>query len=200
MNEPSYPLKWPLGWPRSKWTSRSKFGNGRDGALISSALDFLEAELGRLGASNYVVSTNSQSRLDGKPRGDQRSGDTGVAVYFTLKQRRTVLACDKWDRVPDNIWAVAKHIEAMRGQVRWGVGSVEQAFAGYAALNHRTGPSCWEVLGFRDGQVVDEAAVLNAWRTLANVRHPDKPGGSNEAMTELNAAKDTALSTIRNRK
>ena len=76
------------------------------------------------------------------PRGKQGSPisnigvlkDPGVAVYFTIKEKPVSLACDKWVHVEDNIWAIAKHIEALRGQERWGVGSIEQAFAGYTAL------------------------------------------------------------------
>lgn len=60
--------------------------------------------------------------------------DRGAAVYFEMKGKPVSLACDKWNRVEDNIWAIAKHIEALRGQQRWGVGSIEQAFRGYTAL------------------------------------------------------------------
>lgn len=199
-DETAYPLQWPLGWPRSKWTARSKFGERQSGDVpMTKAVDHLERELQLLGAQHWVISSNVATRLDGKPYGDHRArpGDVGVAVYFTLKAKRTVLACDKWDRPAVNIYAVAKHIEALRGQQRWGVGSVEQAFAGYAALAHRTGPSCWEVLGVPP--MASEGEVLHAWRQLATEVHPDV-GGTHDKMAEVNAAKDTALATLRSRR
>ena len=56
-----------------------------------------------------------------------------------------VLACDRWDRPEHNLRAIAKHVEAIRGQERWGVGSVAQAFRGYQALPSRaTGKPWWE--------------------------------------------------------
>jgi hypothetical protein len=55
-------------------------------------------------------------------------------VYFKLHGKDRVLACDKWDRVADNIAAIAAHIDAIRRQDRYGVGTIDQAFAGYSAL------------------------------------------------------------------
>lgn len=197
MSETAFPLQWPMGWPRTAFPGFSKFGERQRGDVsMSRALDFLEAELGRLGAQHFVISTNVSTRLDGRPYANQgRPKDTGVAVYFTVKGKRVVLACDKWNRPECNLWAIGKHVEALRGQQRWGVGSVEQAFADYAALVRSTGPSCWEVLGLEPDAT--EEKILRAWRTLAASSHPDKEGGSHDAMAALNDAKDIALATRR---
>ena len=61
--------------------------------------------------------------------------DPGVAVYFQLHDKERVLACDKWDTVADNIAAIAAHIDGIRRQDRYGVGTIDQAFAGYSALH-----------------------------------------------------------------
>jgi hypothetical protein len=196
-NEPTFPLQWPVGWPRTKYPTEARFGVRGQGVSMSAALDFVEEELQRLGARYPVISTNVRTRLDGRPLSNQgRPIDTGVAVYFTLKERRTVLACDKWNRPEANLWAIAKHIDALRGQNRWGVGSVEQAFAGYAALPHRSGPDPWEVLGLTCS--ASEEQVLAAYRQKARTAHPDA-GGSHDAFAELSQAKDIALATIRSR-
>lgn len=206
MSESNYPLQWPLAWPRTKNPTHSKFGQRQKPVLMGRALDFLAAELHRLGASNDVVSSNVKARLDGKPYADQRRPtDTGVAVYFTLNNKRLVLACDKWNTPEDNIQAIAKHIEAMRGQERWGVGSVERAFTGYAALMPPSGaPDIWATLGILEPMPPltmqqRENVVMTAWRDKAKAMHPDRPGGSENAMAELNRAKDDALATIKRR-
>lgn len=197
MSEPAFPLQWPTGWKRTASRQSSRFGRG--GMTMGKALDFLEAELGRLDGRHAVFSSNVRARPDGRPYANERAPqDPGVAVYFTLAQRRLVLACDRWTTAADNFYAVALHIEAMRGQERWGVGSLAQAFAGYAALPAKSGPSMWEWLGIADRPDLTEAEVVAAWKRMATVQHPDK-GGSDALMAGLNEAKDNALAMLRGR-
>jgi hypothetical protein len=191
MSEHAFPLQWPLGWKRSQWRTWSKFGD----RSIDKAVTILLAELRRLGAVNPVISANLALRRDGYPSSSQpRPADPGIAVYFTLGKRRVVLACDKWERPQENIYAIAKHVEALRDQDRWGVGSIEQAFAGYMALEERTGPSCWEVLEVSPDAT--EQQILDAYRRKAREAHPDA-GGSSEAFVQVTQAKDIALATRR---
>lgn len=196
MSVAAHPLQWPAGWPRAKWRQRATFGTTqRSRAGYKEALTVAEArarlsdQLDSLGARYVTLSTNLELRLDGAPRsGQSEPSDPGVACYFQIKGRDTVLACDKWDRVADNIAAVAKHIEALRGQERWGVGTAEQAFAGYQALPEPE--QYWQVLGIRANATVEE--IKAAYRQKAPAAHPDS-GGSNGAMARLNAARDAAL-------
>lgn len=138
----------------------------------------LAAELSRLGARKEVLSTNVKLRVDGVPYSKQaQPDDTGAAVYFELKGKPVSLACDKWNRVEDNIWAIVKHIESIRGQDRWGVGSVEQAFRGYMALpapGQTSGIQWWSVLGVPINASADQ--VKDAYRILVAKHHPDKGG------------------------
>ena len=138
----------------------------------------LAAELARLGARKEVLSTNVKLRIDGQPYSNQaQPDDTGAAAYFELKGRPVSLACDKWNRVEDNIWAIVKHIEAIRGQERWGVGSVEQAFRGYMALpglGQSSGIQWWSVLGVSINASAEQ--VKDAYRILVAKHHPDKGG------------------------
>ena len=85
----------------------------------------------------------------------------------------------------DNIWAIAKHIDAMRGQLRWGVGSLDQAFMGYQALPEKLDRKWWQVLGVHPNATMQD--IKAAYRELAKTAHPDQ-GGTHERMAELNAA------------
>jgi hypothetical protein len=163
---------------------------------IAKACERLDSELRKLNATDVVLSTNVPTRLDGFPRSSAPPpDDEGVAVYFSVKKKKHVLASDKWDRVADNIVAVAKHIEALRGMERWGVGSLEQAFAGYAALPAST--SHWSsVLGLSENEATVDA-VQSRYRKLAHERHPDR-GGSNDSMQELTQARDAAMEYLNN--
>lgn len=178
----AYPLHWPQGWPRSTMPASSKFGD----RTPHQALAELTRQLEMLKATGIVISSNVVL-------GNASPKDKGVCVYFVMKGKPYALPCDKWNRVEDNIWALAKHVEALRGQERWGVGTVERAFAGYMALPAAAATRAREwfaVLGF-DGPNISLAQAREQYRVLAPKCHPDT-GGSHEAMAELNAAWATA--------
>ena len=199
----AYPLQWPQG--RSRKTAglrkRAKFGkdshNGRyvqkRELTVADALHRLQRELDMIGARYPVVSSNVELRLDGLPRSGQRDPeDPGVCVYFDLNAKPMAMPCDTYDRVADNIAAVAAHMEATRKIERHGVASVSEMFAGFEALPAPGGAHSqqwWVVLGL-DRHTATIADVNAAYRHLAADRHPDKPGGSQAAMAELNIARD----------
>jgi hypothetical protein len=163
-----------LNWKRSAFHSRSQFGSHS----VFSSVNALHAEVRRMGGRDVIVSTNLRVRADGLPYSNQRQPeDPGVAVYFIWKQKPIVFACDRWKTVEENLWAIVKHIESLRGQERWGVGSLDQAFAGYAALpaaGQTSGESWWTVLGVPVNATVDVAQ--EAFRALAKQHHPDRGG------------------------
>lgn len=184
----AYPLQWPAGWPRAKSRTRAGFHHGGESLSVHQATRRLSAELGRLNAGYVTLSTNVELRRDGLPYSNQKEpADPGAAVYFRLVGKDMALACDKWDRVADNIAAIAKHIEALRGMDRWGVGTARQAFAGYEALP--APEQWWQVLGVAATAPAGE--IDRAYRAKAREAHPDR-GGSTAAMARVNAARDQA--------
>ena len=111
----AYPLSWPTNRPRtSSWRrTRSKFDT-----TFAVARDELLRELKRLGAKGVVLSTNIELRQDGLPyAGRRQPDDVGVAVYFTHKGRQVCFACDRWDKIEDNIRAVTKTVEAINKHI-----------------------------------------------------------------------------------
>jgi hypothetical protein len=205
MTVEAYPLQWPTGFPRTNAgeRKRARFSRGETRTTLSggqwrrqkelsvaAARERVEAELDRLGADRIVLSTNLHLRLDGMPRSIQRQPeDPGVAVYFTLDGVPHCLPCDRWDRVADNIAAIAKHIEATRGQLRWGVGDVKAAFAGFKALPGRgettpaAGPDWRTVLGCEPFET-ELSKARAAYKNLALQHHPDR-GGDASAMAMI---------------
>ncbi len=193
----AFPLLWPLTWPRTKSPARSRFGTYTRKPSVAAGRDAILDEMRMLRVARFVISTNIQLRRDGLPYSNQKEPqDTGVAVYFELKGKARVLACDRWNTVGDNLHAIAKHIEALRGQDRWGVGSVDQAFAGYAALPPPSSEAnnCWSVLELPFGSGADK--INERYRLLSQLRHPDR-GGTQEAMAALNKAREEALAVVR---
>lgn len=204
----NYPLHWPAHRPRKKNRISGSFKSGQQPISLSPALERLENELRRFGASLVVISTNIEPRLDGRPRAGQRQpDDPGAVAYFSIGGKPFALACDTFTKVEQNLAALAAHIDATRAQARYGVASAEESLQAFSALPPppSSGPVArpWrEVLRFgptfpSDMEPEDAAAVIAAkFKRLAAMLHPDK-GGSGEAMAELSNARDEALKEVK---
>lgn len=189
----AYPLYWPLGWPRTpaQEISKSRF-DGRPDKVQKELI----AEIERLGGRNLVISTNIKLRADGLPYVGRRDPyDNGVAVYFDRKGEGMCFACDRYWHIWENMRAIQKTIEALRGIERWGASDMmERAFSGFTALPAPGGSRSWrDVLQLGGSPTLDMAKV--AYRTLSLQRHPDR-GGSHDAMTELNRAWEEAQQAL----
>lgn len=191
----AFPLAWPAGWPRTAaaarktppWFRQAHMASGKSRRELTAAgaIERLQAEIDRLRASTAILSTNMELRLDGQPRASAKApDDPGAAIYFTLNRRPIALACDRWNTVAGNIAALAAHLGAMRAMDRWGVGSVEKAFTGYAALPAPIVPDDWRI-------VLDNPATLGeaeaTYRARMRRAHPDQGGMEAEA-ARLNVA------------
>jgi hypothetical protein len=196
----AYPLQWPEGWPRTKdyqrqqgRFSKKSRGSYNESLTVADGVERVLLELSRLsiGRDDIVISTNVPTRLDGLPRSDQKApADPGVAVYWrTRKGEHRVMAIDQYSKVADNLAAVAATLDAMRAIERHGGAQIlDRAFTGFTALPSNRAPRSWrEVLEVLPS-ITNMAVVRACYRRLAMEKHPDRPGGSHDAMTELNAA------------
>jgi hypothetical protein len=189
----NFPLDWPVAVPRTLAADRkqAQFGKRMDWNRL---LQDLTAELARLGAESYILSTNQPVRKDGSPVAQTRKiADPGVALYFKLHGEHLCFPCDRWLTIPQNVRAIILHIEAMRGMERWGVGTAKQAFMGYKALTATAGEGepWWTVLGIE--RTAPEGLIREAHLRLVRQFHPDRPGGSSEQMARINTARDRGL-------
>ncbi|MEH6474441.1 MAG: hypothetical protein V7727_02075 [Sneathiella sp.] len=178
----AFPLCWPTGRPRAKSQERSRFDTSQNTAQSS-----LLWELDLLGARNVVISTNIALRLDGLPYSNRRAPvDKGVAVYFSNQGDQVCFACDRWDKIGDNMQAIRKTVEALRGIARWGTGDMmKAAFTGFTALPAPITNDWRRALGLSGQPTKKEAET--AFKLLAREAHPDA-GGSTHEMAKLNAA------------
>lgn len=189
-----YPLYWPEGWRRTPvgrvtW-SRFKVSEGR-------ARDEMVNEVYRLGGRKMIVSTNVELRLDGLPYAGRKDPvDRGVAVYFELDGKPITIACDQYLCVWENMRAIGKTIECLRGIQRYGASDLmERAFMGFAQLTYAPEPEWWQVLGVEhDERRLD--TIRPKYRELASKNHPDV-GGTEEQMKVINTAWQTAKETCK---
>lgn len=189
----SYPLSWPVGWKRERYRTASKFKTS-----FSRARTQLFNELKLFGCpdSNVVLSSNIPLRKDGLPySGLANPTDPGFAVYFRWKDKPMVFACDQYKKVEDNLYAIVKTIEAMRGIRRWGSSDMmERSFTGFAALPPAASSlqkrEWWEVLRVTRNATASE--IGSARRRLMEIHHPDR-GGDPVKAAEINKAYEEAM-------
>lgn len=208
MSISNYPLQWPTGWPRATSFKDGKFhtvdysgGRKRDISVSDGTTRVLkELAAFNIDRQDVIVSTNVRTRLDGLPRsGEREPDDSGVAVYWQdRKGERRVMAIDRYTTVGDNLAALAATLCAMRAIERHGGAKIlERAFTGFTALPAPTATRHWsEVLEFSARSAATAESVKQQFRRLASIHHPDKCGGDNSKMAELNQARDEALKEL----
>lgn len=181
----NYPLYWPEGWKRTHSYRRGKSFFKKTTGVVQ---DLLKKEIYLLGGSSLVVSTNVPTRQDGRFYASAREPqDPGVAVYFNYKKRPMCFACDQYVTVRENLQAIAKTINAIRGIERWGASDMmERAFKGFAALPQADWRRTLEING---SATLDE--VESKFRELAHRFHPDK-GGNAAMFNEIVKAREQA--------
>lgn len=197
----AHPLSWPAGWPRAASRKRADFGRTTSGTYgprksrleVADGVNRVLTELERLGIDrqDVIISTNVRTRLDGLPRsGEAEPKDPGAAVYWQdRKQHNRVMAVDRYDRVADNLAAIAATLEALRAIERHGGGQIlERAFTGFTALAAPDAARSWrEVLGILPG-VVNPIHVRDTYLRLRSQRHPDRPGGDAQLFDQVEKA------------
>lgn len=186
----AFPLSWPAGRPRKRSPSRAQFSE----VSFARARDEVMHQLRLLRVERPILSTNIPLRRDGLAMAaTAQPQDRGVAVYFKYKGKPMVFACDQWDKIEHNLWAIAKTIDALRGIERWGSGEMlEQAFSGFQALPAPSKSRGWrEVLGYGPSFRPIGPELEERFRSLAKQNHPDL-GGDHGRMAEINAAYQTA--------
>jgi hypothetical protein len=171
----SFPLCWPQGWER---TPRNRVDSSRFRTSVSWSIKDLLNEIRLLGGMYPVISSNVPTKRDGTPYANFREpGDSGVSVYFNLKGKQQCIPCDNWNKVVDNIVAISKTINALRGIDRWGTKKMRDAtFKGFKALppsNDRYFYNCY-----------NESDLKLKYKRLVKELHPDL-GGTQESFIEM---------------
>lgn len=193
----AYPLNWPADWERTHPNARER---PRYRVTDGVALRELHESLRKFGASSVVISSNIAVKANGEMYANQAASieDPGVAVYYSTAQfKDRVIACDKWQRVYHNAYAISKALEGLRAVDRAGASQIlDRIFTAFGALpapaDAVKARAWWEVLGVKEqaitGGYVDLTMLEAKFRELSKTAHPDRNGGNDAAFVELNAA------------
>lgn len=213
MNSNHYPLQWPPGWPRHKPAERKdgQFGQRAKGyhspITLSHAIGRLMAEIKkftkagkvwRINPDSVTISCNIPMRKsDGMPYSNYKEPeDPGVAVYFNMDGEEKCLPCDTYNRLADNVAAIAAHLDAVRAIERHGVLDVKAMINARPALPEKAGMDnmpWWGVLNVPEKANLE--TIKYAFRQLSKVWHPDNPAtGDAEKFHQLSRAYQEGIS------
>ncbi len=184
----SNPLQWPAGRPRTETPRYSQFK-----ATLQEAERGVYYQLQQLGAEEVVITSNLRAARNGIPNTRQTAEDTGIAVYFDYNGERHCMAIDRYVYFWENMRAIEKSIEALRGLERWGGAEiVKTSLGGFKELPANaiiTPPPTvrpwYDILEVQP--VASHEVVEGAYKRLLHKVHPDK-GGSSAAFMELQGA------------
>ena len=125
---------WPAELTRSRRHATFSAGWG-------STIELLEKELTHLAARQAVLQiavSESDLRIDGKPRASARASHPGVILAFESKFGPLKYAVDTFWSWQDNIRAVALAMEALRKVDRYGVTKRGEQYTGWKAIPRST--------------------------------------------------------------
>ena len=194
MTTSAYPLEWPLGFPRVKFRERGQFKTTLPGALknVQDSIRKFASDSGKK-LEGLVISSNYSLGVD-------NPADPGVSVWFTWDGLQVCIPVDRYNSVAANLQAIHHVIGARRVELRHGtLALVRASFTGFAALPapNDGNRAPWRKVLRLDGVAVCTGEMIhNSYRDLARKAHPDVPGGSHEAMAQLNEARDAALREV----
>jgi hypothetical protein len=180
----AYPLNWPPSQPRTP-KAQSKFSRFK--TPYSRSKSSVQLELKRMhGISQVVISSNVRPRNSEDPYPEVQ--DNGVAVYFVRDGKAIALACDSYVNVAANMRAIALTLKALRDIERYGSTELlDRAFTGFTALPAHVMKRPWyDVLGVSAAASFLE--IKEAYLKLAEINHPDKPGGDLARFQEITEA------------
>ncbi len=122
-----------------------------------------------------------------------KSDDQSAAITLHLRGVTVPIRVDRWGDFAVNFRCCYLVLREMRLSEARGV--EKAAAAAYAALlpAAKSQRDPWEVLGLRPG--ASAALIDAAWKALAKELHPDT-GGENDAMAELNDARERAKAAL----
>lgn len=193
-----FPLAWPENMPRHKGQRETgAFRTALHPALENARKSLMAfgRETGSAIKEGDIVFSSNVGGLE-----TRNLSDPGIALWFMWEGVQRCIAVDRYSTPAANLQAIHHIIEADRTKLRHGsISIVRASYKGFAAALPAPGARGWRaILGIPADSAINKDVIEAAYREAAKSAHPDKAGGSNEAMAELNAAKARALKELPN--
>ena len=188
--------------PLPKWNRKPALLNksAQFKTRYDRTLDKLEYEIRHLKGRDICVEagyTLDQIGNDGWPRGGVRPSHPGVVLYFNSPAGAMCFPCGTYNRIEDNIHAIALTLECLRAVDRYGVTVASEQYRGFTALPAGSPEMSVEEAAIlvasyavvpKDYLIDSADAYRNAYRKASLSLHPDQGGDQEEWITFQKAA------------
>jgi hypothetical protein len=196
-----YPLTLPSGWVSASMNARGINPAFPRSTSIAEALRYLEDETRHLPTAHATLYSNYQHVANERLR-KKIGNDGGATLRFRCYDREHTLACDHWQTVEQNIYALHLALRALRNFEEWGVSTFEYAlslFSGNLTTKETASPApggeislpAWMLaLGIGPGAALEDANAVYR-------RRAKEISGDEEALLALNQAIEEARRHLR---
>lgn len=124
------PLKWPETVPATPLL-KQRVDNGFSASMsISDAISFLDQELSSLGISQATLYTDIE-QINVERLRKKLGSRTGACLYVKHLGGEYVFACDRWQKLEHNIYALQLAFRSWGSIEKWGIGSIAALMAGF---------------------------------------------------------------------
>lgn len=192
-----FPLRMPPNWRMTPSNQRQHSTSFPPTLSIDDALRMLEDELNSLGIRDVGVFTNTQGLNNPRLRKSEGQ-NSGVTLQFGRSGQVAWMACDKWQYLEHNIYALHLAVRAIRNLEQWGIIPAPQllqslfpetrphAQAASPTTSTETSVPAWmHALGLGTSAQLEDAIAVYRRRAKA-VSHDE------HALLELNQAMEQA--------
>jgi hypothetical protein len=182
-------------WP---WKETASRGHSRFRSTWISIERLLKGEADKIFASRVILQIDVMERdirVDGWIKGNARPFSPRVVITIERQADRETLAfhCDTFSDWQDNVYAIAKTLEALRSIDRYGVTSAGEQYTGWRAITDGTmsAADARDILAQLSGiKLVDLPSrneLAGVYRAARIRAHPDA-GGSHELFVKVEEA------------
>ncbi len=195
------PVDFPYGWERTPGGVSEyshQFAKNMD---IEDALRYLKDELTALKVERVIISSNYEF-LDRPGKQGKRGQSEGVALHMQKGDISSHIACDKWQSVIQNVYALHLGVRHMHMFEEWGIASadymlqmfnraetyVHKASAKVTTASGQELPEWMNYLGLGETATVQDANAIYRHRAKLVAHDEDKLLQLNQAIEHARKA------------
>lgn len=159
------PLAWPPGQPVTPRGAQKADHGFPPHLTLEEGVAFLDQELAEMGSTGVLHLDIEQPLV---PRLRKKVGSrTGACLHLRYMGGAYVIACDQWQTIAHNVYALHLGLRQWRNIERWGLGGLDKLLAGMEAgaiaraAAGTTGGNGWmEGLGLGPTATLDDAVAV----------------------------------------
>src|SRR5258706_6483281 len=126
------PLSWPEDMPATPLAQRRSDHGFPPQMSFAESVGFLEQELKEMQTGAATLFLDVAQPLSDRLR-KKVGSRTGACLHFKYGERNYALACDLWQGMEHNIYALHLPLRQWRNMERWGVGTLPVLMHGFEA-------------------------------------------------------------------